>query len=244
MLGLVAGCGHAGSQAHSPGVGASTNGIKFVEVDIADRRRFPLPNQMRFAMQNPVAYARGLLSGRPRYTVAFNSGFCPLNEALKTYAYYTGKRIFLAEDLQELKVGPFVLSANTQRGIVKGLEKAILTNGVAFLMTGSNTVMVVPASGMVIGPTIAPSGLRAAAESGDTNAQVHLATWYYEQKPSRPANRVEAVKWAVVAANRQSQDAKLLVHELQLFVPPNEQAEGKAAAATFLESHPEAKPRS
>jgi len=72
-----------------------------------------------------------------------------------------------------------------------------------------------------------------AAESGDADAQVSLALYLHDGRHGFPTNRVQAYKWAAVAAAHGHYKAKRLVDEWQASMSPKDVAAGKAAAAAF-----------
>ena len=204
---------------------------------------FPPPNELKMARQNPILYLRGWFSGRPRRQWSSAKAF-PLEFLLQTYQHYKGARVFMLDDLREVKVEGFVVSAYTSARFARAFEKMLLTNGVVFLHGESNTVWVVSQKWITSGgqtpphnaePHDAASDLRTTAERGSPEAQVRLAKWHYEHKEANSADRVEAFKWASVAAAQNSADAKDLVRELQLFCSSKEQADGEARARALLE---------
>jgi tetratricopeptide (TPR) repeat protein len=78
------------------------------------------------------------------------------------------------------------------------------------------------------------SKLEQSAESGDAAAQARLAGYLYEGKSGLSTNRVQAYKWASVAASSGDKTASSLVKEFEIFMSPEEVSAGKAAAGTFL----------
>lgn len=74
--------------------------------------------------------------------------------------------------------------------------------------------------------------VRLAAESGDAQAQVSLAIWLHDGTHGFSTNRVQAYKWAVVAAWQGYYKARHLVEEWQASMSPKDVAAGKAAAAS------------
>jgi hypothetical protein len=72
-----------------------------------------------------------------------------------------------------------------------------------------------------------------AAESGDTQAQVSLAMCLHDGMHGFATNRVQAYKWAAVAASQGYYKAKRLVEEWQASMSPEDVAAGKAAAGAF-----------
>jgi hypothetical protein len=79
-----------------------------------------------------------------------------------------------------------------------------------------------------LGPDI--SSLRVAAESGDARAQLKLGMLLYNGNRGAATNLMEAYKWALVAKLNGQPEAKYLVQEMELFLPPAEISNGKAAA--------------
>jgi hypothetical protein len=77
--------------------------------------------------------------------------------------------------------------------------------------------------------------LKGKAESWDADAQERLAVSLYEDKRGFATNRVEAYKWAAVAASQGRNSAKHLVQEFELFMTPDEVSQGKAAAELLLD---------
>lgn len=72
-----------------------------------------------------------------------------------------------------------------------------------------------------------------AAESGDAQAQVGLAICLHDGMHGFATNRVQAYKWAAVAASQGYRKAEQLVNEWQASMSPKDVAAGKAAAAAF-----------
>jgi hypothetical protein len=72
-----------------------------------------------------------------------------------------------------------------------------------------------------------------AAESGDAAAQVSLAICLHDGMHGFSTNRVQAYKWAALAAVHGDYKAKHLVEEWQASMSPKDVAAGKAAAAAF-----------
>lgn len=72
-----------------------------------------------------------------------------------------------------------------------------------------------------------------AAESGDAEAQVSLAICLHDGRHGFSTNRVQAYKWAAVAASQGHYKAKHLVDDWQASMSPKDVAAGKAAAAAF-----------
>jgi TPR repeat protein len=81
---------------------------------------------------------------------------------------------------------------------------------------------------------VAVAGLKKAAESGDAVAQMQLGACLYDGKHGLGTNHVEAYKWAVIASANGQPNAKYLVREMELFLAPEEVADGKAAAVSFM----------
>ncbi len=77
--------------------------------------------------------------------------------------------------------------------------------------------------------------LRDKAESWDAGAQERLALSLYEDRHGPATNRVEAYKWAAVAAAQGRTSAKYLVREFELFMTPEEVSQGRAAARALLD---------
>jgi len=69
--------------------------------------------------------------------------------------------------------------------------------------------------------------LKQAAELGSVESQTRLAEYYQRGKHGLATNRVEAYKWAWVAASAGSNSARHLRQELELFMNTKEAAEGK-----------------
>ncbi len=72
-----------------------------------------------------------------------------------------------------------------------------------------------------------------AAEAGDAEAQVSLALCLHDGRHGFRTNRVQAYKWAAVAASQGHSKAKRLVAEWQASMSTNDVAAGKAAAMAF-----------
>jgi TPR repeat protein len=79
--------------------------------------------------------------------------------------------------------------------------------------------------------------LKKSAESGDVKAQVYLANCLHDGKGGATVDRVEAYKWAAVAASKEDGGGTALQREFDLFMSPAEVASGKAAAAAFLKEN-------
>jgi TPR repeat protein len=79
------------------------------------------------------------------------------------------------------------------------------------------------------------AALKARAEKGDPSAQTTLAELYYSNQQGLATNRVEAYKWAVVAASQGHKDAKHVLAEFDVFITGPEKAEGKRQAEAYLE---------
>jgi len=77
--------------------------------------------------------------------------------------------------------------------------------------------------------------LKREAEAGNTEAQADLATCLYDGRHGVVTNYVAAYKWAVVAASQKQKRGKYLVNEMDLFLTPQQLAEGKQAAKAFLD---------
>jgi hypothetical protein len=150
------------------------------------------------------------------------------------YARYTKARVYVSEEVQDIDLPAFKISALTGPGIARGFETMLRSNGVLVLTRRPNSVWFVSDGKTPIQPAIAPPELRAKAESGNSQAQFELATWYFQHKPSTSANRTEACKWALIADNSGCSNAASLVKELELSVKPQEMTNGKSAAGTFL----------
>jgi hypothetical protein len=160
--------------------------------------------------------------------------------AAEGYARFAKAQVYISNELQDLEIPPFKISAYTGPGIARGFELMLRSNGVVVLRRRPNSVLFVSDGKTPIPPAKADPELRAKAESGNGKAQFELAGWYYEHKPSTSANRIEACKWAVLADHSGWSNATVLVKELESFAKPQEMANGKAAAAAFLRTkkHP------
>jgi TPR repeat protein len=77
--------------------------------------------------------------------------------------------------------------------------------------------------------------LKREAEAGTAQAQADLAACLYDGRHGVATNYVAAYKWAVVAASQKEKSAKYLVAEMDLFLTPQQSAEGKKAAKAFLD---------
>lgn len=73
------------------------------------------------------------------------------------------------------------------------------------------------------------------AESGDATAQMNLAMCFYDGRHGVSTNYLAAYKWADLAASQKQKGATYLIRELELFMTPQQIAEGRAAAKKFLE---------
>jgi hypothetical protein len=160
--------------------------------------------------------------------------------AAAEYARFAKAQVYISKELQDFDLPPFKISAYTGPGIARGFELMLRSNGVVVLKRRPNFILLVSDGKTPIPPAIANPELRAQAESGNGTAQFELAKWYSQHKPSTSANRIEACKWAVLADNSGWSNATTLVKELESFVKPQEMANGKAAAAAFLQTqkHP------
>jgi hypothetical protein len=156
--------------------------------------------------------------------------------AAEGYARFAKAQVYISNELQDLEIPPFKISAYTGPGIARGFELMLRSNGVVVLKRRPNSVLLVSDGKTPIPPAKANPELRAKAESGNGEAQFELAKWYYQHKPSTSANRIEACKWAVLADHSGSSNAASLVKELDSFVQPQEMANGKAAAAESLQT--------
>ena len=81
---------------------------------------------------------------------------------------------------------------------------------------------------------VAVEDLKQAAESGDVVAQVQFAACLYDGRHGVATNHIDAYKWAMVAPINGQRNAEYLVREMELFLAPEEMADGKAAAKSFL----------
>jgi len=79
------------------------------------------------------------------------------------------------------------------------------------------------------------AALKAQAEKGDPSAQTTLAELYYSNQQGLATNRVQAYKWAVIAASQGHKDAKHVVAEFDVFFTGPEKAEGKQQAEAYWE---------
>jgi hypothetical protein len=156
--------------------------------------------------------------------------------AAEGYARFAKAQVYISNELQDLDLPPFKISAFTGPGIARGFELMLRSNGVVVLKRRPNSVLLVSDGKTPIPPAKANPEVRANAESGNGEAQFELAQWYYQHKPSTSANRIEACKWAVLADHSGWSNAAALVKELESFVKPQEMADGKAAAGTFLKT--------
>lgn len=82
--------------------------------------------------------------------------------------------------------------------------------------------------------TAPPTPLSQWANGGDLLAQEALAGRYFDGKKGIKQDRIEAYKWAVVAAATKDSVGKLLVEEFELFMTPDEISQGKARAQAYL----------
>jgi hypothetical protein len=160
--------------------------------------------------------------------------------AAEGYARFAKAQVYISNELQDVDLPPFKISAFSGPGIVRGFELMLRSNGVVVLKRRPNSVLLVSDGKTPVPPAKANPEVRANAESGNGEAQFELAKWYYLHKPSTSANRIEACKWAVLADHSGRSNAAPLVKELESFVKPQEMADGKAAAAAFLQTqkHP------
>ena len=76
--------------------------------------------------------------------------------------------------------------------------------------------------------------LRQDAESGQVEAQFLLARFFDREANQSITNKVQAYKWAFIAASQAHQPAKFMVKEFDLFVAPQQRAEGKSLAEAYL----------
>jgi hypothetical protein len=161
--------------------------------------------------------------------------------AAEGYARYTKARVYVSEEVQDLDLPAFKISALTGPGIARGFELMLRSNGVVVLKRRPNSILLVSDGKTPIPRAQSNPELRAKAESGNGQAQFELAKWYYQHKPSTSTNRIEACKWAVLADNNGWSNAASLVKELESFVKPQEMANGKAAADAILQTqkHPD-----
>ncbi|MDB6022189.1 MAG: Tetratricopeptide 2 repeat protein [Pedosphaera sp.] len=80
------------------------------------------------------------------------------------------------------------------------------------------------------------SKLIKSAESGDAAAQARFADYLYDGKHGLTANRVEAYKWASVAASSGDKTASYLVRDFELLMSADDLSAGKAAASAYLKA--------
>lgn len=75
--------------------------------------------------------------------------------------------------------------------------------------------------------------LRANAEQGDLKSQILLSK-ALDHRTTGSMNRIEAYKWAVIAASRGDTEAKSMVRALELFLTDAERATGRSGAGSFV----------
>jgi hypothetical protein len=177
-------------------------------------------------------FLKRILSGQQISLVATRP--VRLLTAADAYARYTKARVYVSEEVQDIDLPAFKISALTGPGIARGFETMLRTNGVLVLTRRPNSVLLVSDGKTPIPPAIASPEVRAKAEAGNGEAQFDLAIWYFQHKPSTSANRTEACKWALIADSSGWSNAASLVKELELSVKPQELTNGKSAAGTFL----------
>jgi hypothetical protein len=211
----------------------------------------PYPDTQNFAQVNTGSPATGQ-SRSPKTAVAdifrllkrlFSgqqisvvSARLSLLTAARQYARFAKAQVYISNELHDVDLPPFKISAFTGPGIARGFELMLRSNGVVVLKRRPNSVLFISDGKTPIPPAMANPDLRAKAESGNSEAQFELANWYFQHKPSTSGNRIEACKWAIIADNSGWSNAPSLVKELGSVVKPQEMANGKAAAGTFLQS--------
>lgn len=87
------------------------------------------------------------------------------------------------------------------------------------------------------------AALKARAEKGDPSAQTTLAECLFAGSQGLATNRVEAFKWAVVAASQGHKDSQHVLAEFSLFMTAPERSKGKREAEAYLDQRKKAGPR-